>query len=131
MNANKSFLYPFVRQSPLLRWQFSPEKPGGQTHRYRPSPVSMQVALIAQGLDEHKRISVVKRERKKKILISMLFLDLVGSLSLPVSLWLIFPLVFVSTLTLHSPPQHLVTKNKTENITNCVTQASGSYAPTE
>lgn len=48
---------PFVRQSPLLRWQFSPEKPGGQTHRYRPSPVSMQVALIAQGLDEHKRIS--------------------------------------------------------------------------
>lgn len=131
MNSNKSFLYPFVRQSPLLRWQFSPEKPGGQTHRYRPSPVSMQVALIAQGLDEHKRISVVKRERKKKILISMLFLDLVGSLSLPVSLWLIFPLVFVSTLTLHSPPQHLVTKNKTENITNCVTQASGSYAPTE
>lgn len=65
MNSNKSFLYPFVRQSPLLRWQFSPEKPGGQTHRYRPSPVSMQVALIAQGLDEHKRISVVKRERKK------------------------------------------------------------------
>lgn len=63
---NSKVLYPFVRQSPLLRWQFSPEKPGGQTHRYRPSPVSMQVALIAQGLDEHKRISVVKRERKKK-----------------------------------------------------------------
>lgn len=91
----------------------------------------MQVALIAQGLDEHKRISVVKRERKKITNKHAVFRSGGFSLSLPVSLWLIIPLVFVSILTLHSPPQQLVTKNKTENITNCVTQASGSYAPTE
>lgn len=36
-------------------------------HMYPPCPVSMQVALPAQGLDEHRRVSVVKQVKKKKI----------------------------------------------------------------
>lgn len=31
---------------------------------YPPRPVSMQVALPAQGLDEHRRVSVVKEKNK-------------------------------------------------------------------
>lgn len=41
---------------------------------YPPCPVSMQVALPAQGLDEHRRVSVVKQERKtfsKRVLVAM------------------------------------------------------------
>lgn len=72
--------YPSARQGPRLRWQFPPVYPGGQMQRYPPSPVSMQVALLAQGLDEHWRASerqggkLKQREKKRK---EKLFLDLV------------------------------------------------------
>lgn len=52
--------YPSARQGPRLRWQFPPVYPGGQMQRYPPSPVSMQVALPAQGLDEHCRASAME-----------------------------------------------------------------------
>lgn len=73
--------YPSARQGPRLRWQFPPVYPGGQMQRYPPSPVSMQVALAAQGLDEHWRASerrggklMQSGEKKRK---EKLFLDLV------------------------------------------------------
>lgn len=94
-------------------------------HRYPPSPVSMQVALPAQGLDEHRRVSVVQKKK-------MLFLDLVCSpSSSPVSLPVFSPHAFVSTLSLTFTPQHLVTTNKTANAINHAAQASSSYAAPE
>ena len=76
-------------------------------HRYPPSPVSMQVALPAQGLDEHRRVSVVKKKKNKHAV----FRSCVCSFSLPVSP---SPPLFPLSHS-HSPPQHLVSKNKSEN----------------
>lgn len=45
-------------------------EPRGQMHMYPPCPVSMQVALPAQGLDAHRRVSVgnkLKISQQKKV----------------------------------------------------------------
>lgn len=92
-------------------------------HRYPPSPVSMQVALPAHGLDEHRRVSVVKKKK-------MLFLDLVCSPSSSRLSDCFFPSCFCFH-SLTFTPQHLVTTNKTANATNHAAQASSLYAAPE
>lgn len=96
-------------------------------HRYPPSPVSMQVAFPAHGLDEHRRVSVVGGKRKKK---EMLFLDLSRSLT-PPPLPVFFPSCFCLHSRSHSHHSILSPRTKTENVTKHVARASSSYAPAE
>lgn len=105
--------------------------------RYPPSPVSMQVALLAQGLDEHWRASERQggklKQRKKKKKRKAVFRSCVPSLlrslprSLPPStLLLCLRLCFSSLAPRVHTTSVLSPENKTENET--WRGASRSYA---
>lgn len=104
--------------------------------RYPPSPVSMQVALLAQGLDEHWRASErqggklkQRKKKKRKAVFRSCVPSLLRSLprSLPPStLLLCLRLCFSSLAPRVHTTSVLSPENKTENETS--RGASRSYA---
>lgn len=122
-------------------------------HRYAPSPVSMQVALPAQGLDEHRRVSVGReeeREKTKKQKRKAVFRSCVRSLTPPPlplsppppppppsrspSLFFFFPFTTHAFVSAPSPVftlQHLVTENKTESEATPTRRRAAHMFPVE